>query len=127
MCDNDPADTFGYAMKRWAPSASPTCTWSRPPRPCRRSGWTTSAAPRRWPARCYPGTIITAGEYDRDAAERGGHGGRADLVAFARQYLANPDLAERFRVGAELNDGDQATFYGGGAEGYTDYPTLDAS
>ena len=75
----------------------------------------------------YSGTIITAGEYDRDSAEQAVTENRADLVAFARQYLANPDLPERFRVGAELNDGDQATFYGGGAEGYTDYPPLDAS
>ena len=42
-----------------------------------------------------------------------------------RPFLANPDLAERWRTGAELNEPDQATFYGGGAEGYTDYPTLE--
>lgn len=48
----------------------------------------------------------------------------ADLVAVGRPFLANPDLAERWRTGAELNEPDQATFYGGGAEGYTDYPTL---
>jgi 2,4-dienoyl-CoA reductase-like NADH-dependent reductase (Old Yellow Enzyme family) len=51
----------------------------------------------------------------------------ADVVAVGREYLANPDLAERWRTGAELNEPDQATFYGGGAEGYTDYPTADAS
>lgn len=50
-----------------------------------------------------------------------------DLVAVGREFLANPDLAERWRTGAELNEPDQATFYGGGAEGYTDYPTLVAS
>lgn len=48
----------------------------------------------------------------------------ADLVAVGRPFLANPDLAERWRRGAPLNEPDQATFYGGGAEGYTDYPTL---
>jgi 2,4-dienoyl-CoA reductase-like NADH-dependent reductase (Old Yellow Enzyme family) len=47
-----------------------------------------------------------------------------DLVAVGRPFLANPDLAERWRVGAELNEPDPDTFYGGGAEGYTDYPTL---
>ena len=41
-----------------------------------------------------------------------------------RPFLANPDLAERWRTGAALNEPDPATFYGGGAEGYTDYPTL---
>jgi len=50
-----------------------------------------------------------------------------DLVAVGRPYLANPDLAERWRTGAELNEPDPDTFYGGGAEGYTDYPTRVAS
>ena len=47
-----------------------------------------------------------------------------DRSPSGREFLANPDLAERWRTGAELNEPDQATFYGGGAEGYTDYPTL---
>ena len=51
-------------------------------------------------------------------------GGLADLVAVGREFLANPDLAERWQTGAPLNEPDTATFYGGGAEGYTDYPTL---
>ncbi|MET0692971.1 MAG: alkene reductase [Propionibacteriaceae bacterium] len=49
---------------------------------------------------------------------------QADLVAVGREYIANPDLAERWRTGAGLNEPDSSTFYGGGAEGYTDYPTL---
>ncbi len=51
--------------------------------------------------------------------------GLGDAVAVGRLALANPDLVERWRTGAELNEPNQATFYGGGAEGYTDYPTLD--
>ncbi|MGD9959916.1 alkene reductase [Nocardioides sp.] len=51
--------------------------------------------------------------------------GLADLVAVGRPYLANPDLAERWRTGAALNEPNPDTFYGGGAEGYTDYPTLE--
>jgi len=50
--------------------------------------------------------------------------GKIDAVAFGVPYLANPDLPERFAAGAALNEADPATFYGGGAEGYTDYPTL---
>jgi N-ethylmaleimide reductase len=50
--------------------------------------------------------------------------GRADLVAFGRLFIANPDLVERFRLNAPLNQPDRATFYGGGTEGYTDYPAL---
>lgn len=48
----------------------------------------------------------------------------ADLVAFGRPFIANPDLTRRLREGAALNTPDRATFYGGGAKGYTDYPTL---
>ena len=50
--------------------------------------------------------------------------GEADLVAFGRPYLSNPDLVERFRLNAPLNPGDEATFHNGGAKGYVDYPTL---
>jgi N-ethylmaleimide reductase len=50
--------------------------------------------------------------------------GRADLVAVGRRYLANPDLDARLRAGAELNEPVEATFYGGDAEGYIDYPAL---
>ncbi len=48
----------------------------------------------------------------------------ADLVAFGRPFIANPDLVERLRQGAPLNVPDVKTFYGGGEKGYTDYPTL---
>jgi N-ethylmaleimide reductase len=48
----------------------------------------------------------------------------ADLISFGRLYIANPDLVERLRIGARLNVPDRATFFGGGAAGYTDYPAL---
>ena len=51
--------------------------------------------------------------------------GAADLVAFGRPFIANPDLVRRLREDAPLNVPDRATFYGGGAAGYTDYPTLE--
>ena len=50
----------------------------------------------------------------------------ADLVAVGRLAIANPDLVRRWRDGVELNEPDQDTFYGGGAEGYTDYERLSA-
>jgi N-ethylmaleimide reductase len=61
--------------------------------------------------------------YDEALAERALAQG-ADLVAFGKLYIANPDLVERLRAGAPLNSPDKATFYGGGAKGYTDYPAL---
>jgi N-ethylmaleimide reductase len=51
----------------------------------------------------------------------------ADLIAFGKLYIANPDLVERLKKGASLNAPDKATFYGGNAKGYTDYPTLGAA
>ncbi len=61
---------------------------------------------------------------ERDEMERLLAEGPADAVSVGRPYLANPDLIERWTIGAELNQPQQATFYGGGAEGYTDYSTL---
>ncbi len=48
----------------------------------------------------------------------------ADLISFGRLYIANPDLVERLRIGAPVNTPNGSTFFGGGAAGYTDYPTL---
>ena len=47
--------------------------------------------------------------------------GDADLVAFGKPFISNPDLAERFAQGVELDSWDEDTFYSGGAKGYTDY------
>ena len=72
----------------------------------------------------YRGTLMIAGGFDRDTAEAWLEQGKADLIAFGRKFLANPDLPERFRRRALLNPDDPTTYYGGGAKGYTDYPTL---
>ncbi|MBK0391381.1 alkene reductase [Ramlibacter algicola] len=61
--------------------------------------------------------------YDKASAEKAVANG-ADLVAFGKLYIANPDLVERLRTDAPLNAPDKMTFYGGGAKGYTDYPAL---
>jgi N-ethylmaleimide reductase len=72
----------------------------------------------------YKGTLIVCGGYTRERAETTLVEGRADLVAFGRPFIANPDLPERFRQNAPLNVPDPETFYGGGVKGYVDYPTL---
>jgi N-ethylmaleimide reductase len=68
--------------------------------------------------------IIAAGGYSAEKAEKLIGEGYIDAVAFGRSYIANPDLVERLQAGAALNTPDAATFYGGDAKGYTDYPTL---
>jgi N-ethylmaleimide reductase len=72
------------------------------------------------------GNLVVNGSYDRERALRAVKSGHAQCVSFARPYIANPDLAERFASGAELNpDANLLTYYGGGAEGYTDFPALE--
>jgi len=63
--------------------------------------------------------------YDLPLADQALQDG-ADLVAFGRSYIANPDLLQRLKQGGPFNSPDRATFYGGGAVGYTDYPALNA-
>ena len=72
----------------------------------------------------YSGKIIASGQYTAESAEARISSGQADAVAFGRLFLANPDLVERFRLGAPLNEPNSATFYGGGQVGYTDYAYL---
>lgn len=72
----------------------------------------------------FRGTYIANNGYDRQMASEAVADGRADLVAFGRLFIANPDLVERFRLNAPLNEPDRATFYGGDSKGYTDYPSL---
>ena len=64
--------------------------------------------------------------YTRDLALQVVTDGQADLVAFGRLFISNPDLVRRLREGAPLNPLRTDKLYGGGAEGYTDYPTLAA-
>ncbi|MBV8041552.1 alkene reductase [Pluralibacter sp.] len=72
----------------------------------------------------FHGTIIGAGAYTLEKAEDLISKGLIDAVAFGRAYIANPDLVARLERKAELNPQRPESFYGGGAEGYTDYPTL---
>src|SRR6476646_3999498 len=65
--------------------------------------------------------------YDVDLANKVLEANAADLIAFGKPFISNPDLVERLKRGAELNAWDKNTFYGGGAKGYTDYLTLAAS
>lgn len=70
------------------------------------------------------GAVILSGGYDKKRAEADLESGAADLIAFGRPFIANPDLVERLTINAPLNEADQATFYTPGSAGYTDYPRL---
>jgi N-ethylmaleimide reductase len=70
--------------------------------------------------------VILSGGYDRERAEADLQRGAADLVAFGRPFIANPDLVERMMANAPLAEPDQTTFYTPGPHGYTDYPSRGA-
>jgi N-ethylmaleimide reductase len=70
----------------------------------------------------YSGIIIAAGGFDPVSAEALLQAGDADLIAFGRHFIANPDLPERIRHNLPLNDYDRPSFFGGTEVGYTDYP-----
>jgi N-ethylmaleimide reductase len=69
--------------------------------------------------------LIAAGGFTPDTAAAIVAAGDADLVAFGRYFVSNPDLPERLRMGAPLSTYDRSTFYGGNARGHTDYPAVD--
>src|ERR1700758_3007457 len=75
----------------------------------------------------FAGAYVANNGYHFDLAPKVVNEGAADLIAFGKPFISNPDLVERLKQGAPLNEWDKATFYGGGAKGYTDYPTLQAA
>lgn len=77
---------------------------------------------RRALREAHPGPIVGAGGYDREKADRLLEAGFVDAAAFGRTFIANPDLPRRLAEGLPLNPQRPESFYGGDAEGYTDYP-----
>ncbi len=119
MRDSDPAGTFGYAahaLNRFGLAylhLSEALGTPAPVAPLVR--------------RVFRGPLILNGGYDRAAADAAISSGAADLVAFGTAFIANPDLPARLAEDAPLGAPDPATFYGGDARGYTDYPFRDGS
>jgi N-ethylmaleimide reductase len=72
----------------------------------------------------FGGAYMANNGYDFELATKALAAGTADLIAFGKPFISNPDLVERLKTGAPLNEWDKATFYGGGTKGYTDYPAL---
>jgi len=74
--------------------------------------------------RAFPGAWLVNNGYSRALALETVAAGKADLIAFGRPFISNPDLVRRLREDAPLNELRADKLYGGGADGYTDYPTL---
>ncbi|WP_316184033.1 MULTISPECIES: alkene reductase [unclassified Bradyrhizobium] len=75
----------------------------------------------------FKGAYMANNGYDLALANKVLDANAADLIAFGKLFISNPDLVERLKAGAPLNEFDKSTFYGGGAKGYIDYPTLKQS
>lgn len=75
----------------------------------------------------WPGALMAAGNYDLAGAQAAVRDGCADLVAFGRDFIANPDLVSRFRQGHRLAARNPVEWYGSGAEGYSDYARWQAA
>ena len=124
MSDSAPEDTFSYAAG--ALSSFGLAYLHVVEASIGLDGVTPQAFDYRGLKEGFKGTYIANGAFPRDRAEEALADGRADLVSFGASYLSNPDLVERLKADAPLNQPDQSTFYGGGKEGYTDYPFMEA-
>jgi len=127
ISDDDPEATFGYIAEKLNDYQLAYLHVINPAAAALENGAAPDPAALRMLnllREKFHGTLILAGGFDRDTAEAWLQQDKADLIAFGRKFLANPDLPERFRTHAYLNAADQSTFYGGSAEGYTDYTSL---
>lgn len=73
----------------------------------------------------FSGFYMANGGYDGASGARAVEEHKADAISYGRPFIANPDLPKRYKLNAKLNEANEDTFYGGGKEGYTDYPFLD--
>jgi N-ethylmaleimide reductase len=122
MSDSDPHATFGYVAERLNAYDLAYLHVIEPRiRGIVERETSESDVTSKDIRRIFEGTVIAAGGFTRESAEQIIVDGHADLVAFGRMFISNPDLPERLRTGAPLTHYDRSTFYGGDARGYTDY------
>lgn len=125
MTDSDPRTTFGYAIEALNDFNLAYLHLLEPSEADLRYGGTPIPTEEFRPL--YKGLLMVNWDYDRETGNQAIASGRADLVSYGKLFIANPDLPERFQQNAPLNEPNPNTFYGGGAEGYTDYPSLEAA
>jgi hypothetical protein len=115
ISDANPAETFGYVARELGRRKIAFLM----AREHKAPGW---LAPRLKEE--FGGVYIANERFTFATADEVVKHGEADAVAFGKLWIANPDLVERFRRKAELNEPQAATFYSHGVEGYLDYPAL---
>jgi N-ethylmaleimide reductase len=127
ISDEDPVATFGYVAEQLSDRRLAYLHLVNPLLATMQDGTEPDLRPielLRTIRERYRGALMIAGGFDQDTAEDWIEQGRADLIAFGRKFIANPDLPERFRQRQPLNSDDPTTYYGGGEKGYTDYPSM---
>jgi N-ethylmaleimide reductase len=124
MGDSNPRETFGYVVRELDRRGVGYLTVLEPTAKDKQTGVQIEDVAGTFRSMTSVPFITNTG-YDKAKGNRAIEDGKADLVAFGVPYIANPDLVERFRAGAELNRADPQTFYGVGPKGYTDYPSMD--
>ncbi len=116
MGDDNPAETFGYVAEELGKrNIAFICT--------REHFDGTELTPMI--KQRFGGVVIANENFSLEQSQKVLSEGTVDAIAFGKSYISNPDLVERFKQGAALNEYDMTTFYGSGSEGYTDYPTLE--
>ncbi|PZV09145.1 MAG: alkene reductase [Leptolyngbya sp.] len=123
MTDSDPRATFGHAIQALNQFNLAYLHLLEPSEADLRYGGTPIPTKEFRPL--YDGLLMVNWDYDQAEGNQAIASGDADLVSYGKLFIANPDLPERFSKNAPLNEPNPDTFYGGGAEGYTDYPTLE--
>ncbi|MBD1914622.1 MULTISPECIES: alkene reductase [Cyanophyceae] len=122
MTDSDPRATFGYAIQALNQFNLAYLHLLEPSEADLRYGGIPIPTKEFRPL--YDGLLMVNWDYDQAAGNAAIASGDADLVSYGKLFIANPDLPDRFAKNAPLNEPNPGTFYGGGEEGYIDYPTL---
>lgn len=123
MHDSNPLHTFGYVLEQLSPLNLAYAHVTRVSAQDIAHGAREGVGPRELRPH-YRGNIVTNGGFTLETGNQALREGWADAVAFGVPFLANPDLPNRLKLGAALNEADPATFYTPGPKGYTDYPAL---
>jgi N-ethylmaleimide reductase len=123
MRDRNPLETFGHVLSELNRFGLAYAHITRVTAQDLAHGATGGVGPRE--LRPYwKGRIVSAGGFTLEEGNAALAEGWADAIAFGVPFLSNPDLPERFRSKAPLNQPDESSFYGGTEKGYTDYPFL---
>ena len=121
LLDNESLPTFEYIVGRLNDYGLAYLHLSRPFFPV-ESPWLIKDVPSHF-RKIYRGHLILNGDYNRESGEAALQNGQGDSICFGKPFIANPDLPERIRHNHPWAVPDTGTFYLGGAEGYTTYPT----